>query len=273
MSKKFESRINRININNLIERNTKRSEGKDVPDTKVQQVIQQPFEVLNRYYPAAQILQNPTLVVARQLEMLNIFLGFEQANKYALLDPNGNCVGYVAEEESFASTILRQLFRTHRKFNAMIIDLEGQLILKIRRPFAWINSRIFISTSEEHLIGEVHQQWHLWRRRYNLFINRKQFARIDTGFLSWDFNIEDELGSILGSVNRNFSGIARELFTDTGKYVIRMDSRELTFDQRAVILAAAISIDFDYFSRHSGNGGFLPIPFIGGSDDADDEID
>ncbi|CAG8545426.1 14894_t:CDS:2 [Funneliformis mosseae] len=253
MSKKFESRINRININNLIERNTKRSEGKDVPDTKVQEVIQQPFEVLNRYYPAAQILQNPTLVVARQLEILNIFLGFEQANKYALLDPNGNCVGYVAEEESFASTILRQLFRTHRKFNAMIIDLEGQLILKIRRPFAWINSRIFISTSEEHLIGE--------------------FARIDTGFLSWDFNIEDELGSILGSVNRNFSGIARELFTDTGKYVIRMDSRELTFDQRAVILAAAISIDFDYFSRHSGNGGFLPIPFIGGSDDTDYEID
>jgi len=39
-------------------------------------------------------------------------------------------------------------------------------------------------------------------------------------------------------------------------------------DERAVILAAAVSIDFDYFSRHSGNGGFLhlPIPFIGEDD-------
>jgi len=167
------SRINRINANNFTERFSKKREQKDAPSeyTKMQpHVIQKSFEVLNRSHPMASILQNSALAVARQLEMLNVFLGFEQANKYAILDPNGNCVGYIAEEESFASTILRQLFRTHRRFNAMIMDLEGQLILKIRRPFAWINSRIFISTNEEYLIGEVHQQWHLWRRRYNLFI-------------------------------------------------------------------------------------------------------
>ncbi|KAG0044382.1 hypothetical protein BGZ83_010400, partial [Gryganskiella cystojenkinii] len=28
----------------------------------------------------------------------------------------------------------------------------------------------------------------------------------------------------------------------------------LTLDQRAIMLACAVSIDFDYFSRHSGNG-------------------
>jgi len=121
-------------------------------------------------------------------------------------------------------------------------------------------------------------------------ISRKQFARIDSGFLSWDFNIEDENNDILGSVNRNFRGFAREvfihiilslsklhttktyvyvrtielfkIFTDTGQYVIRMDSaqsilRGLSLDERAVILAAAISIDFDYFSRHSEHGGFV----------------
>ena len=31
--------------------------------------------------------------------------------------------------------------------------------------------------------------------------------------------------------------------------------RGLSLDERAVILAAAISIDFDYFSRHSEHGG------------------
>ncbi|RIA82653.1 Scramblase-domain-containing protein [Glomus cerebriforme] len=264
------SRINRINVNDFIERFSKKTEQND---SKIRpHVIQQSFEILNRYDLSVPILKNSALVVTRQLEMLNVFLGFEQANKYAILDPNGNCVGYIAEEESFTSTILRQLFRTHRKFNAMIMDLEGQLILKIRRPFAWINSRIFISTNNEQLIGEVHQQWHLWRRRYNLFINQKQFARIDAGFLSWDFNIENEHGDVLGSVNRNFSGFAREIFTDTGQYVIRMESaqnsfRNLSLDERAVILAAAVSIDFDYFSRLSEHGGFLhlPIPFI--SDD------
>ncbi|CAB4467186.1 unnamed protein product [Rhizophagus irregularis] len=272
------SRINRINANNYIEKLSRKREQKDASSeyNKIQpDIIQKSFGVLNYSHPAASILQNSALAVARQLEMLNVFLGFEQANKYAILDPNGNHVGYIVEEESFASTILRQLFRTHRKFNAMIMDLDGQLILKIRRPFAWINSRIFISTNDEYLIGEVHQQWHLWRRRYNLFINQKQFARIDAGFLSWDFNIEDELGDVLGSVNRNFSGFAREIFTDTGQYVIRMDSaqsssKHLSLDERAVILAAAVSIDFDYFSRHSGHGGFLHhFPFITGDENDD----
>jgi hypothetical protein len=37
------------------------------------------------------------------------------------------------------------------------------------------------------IIGEAQQEWHLWRRRYNLFLQRggnfEQFAGIDTGFL------------------------------------------------------------------------------------------
>ncbi|KAI5271553.1 hypothetical protein KEM52_005142, partial [Ascosphaera acerosa] len=38
----------------------------------------------------------------------------------------------------------------------------------------------------------------------------------------------------------------------------------MTLDQRAVALATAVAIDFDYFSRHSrasgGGGGILPFP-------------
>ena len=34
----------------------------------------------------------------------------------------------------------------------------------------------------------------------------------------------------------------------------------MTLDQRAVMLATAVSVDFDYFSRHSGRGGVLPMP-------------
>jgi len=56
----------------LIERLSKKVEQKNASSETP--VIQQPFEVLNRYHPAAQILQNSALVVARQLEMLNVFL-------------------------------------------------------------------------------------------------------------------------------------------------------------------------------------------------------
>lgn len=129
--------------------------------------------------------------------------------------------------------------------------------------------------------------------------------------LSWDFTLADLHGNLIGSINRNFRGFGREIFTDTGQYVIRLDAASpettniknsgavkrfpkkktesspasearmlasdsmldvaqiegqlaamaliqgrsvngLTLDQRAVMLATAVSIDFDYFSHASG---------------------
>ena len=107
-----------------------------------------------------------------------------------------------------------------------------------------------------------------------------QFAYVDEPFLSWDFSLRSANSRLIGSVNRDFVGFAREIFTDTGVYALRMDSAAskspqeldqsasvtgMTLDQRAVMLATAVSIDFDYFSRHSGSGGlgFFPMWFPG----------
>ncbi|KAI8341849.1 Scramblase-domain-containing protein [Chlamydoabsidia padenii] len=224
-------------------------------------------------YSGAPVLSQPALVVGRELEMMNIFLGYEQANKYKIMDPNGNSLGYIAEEEGFARSLSRQFLRTHRRMNATVMDNQGNVIFKIERPFSWINSRIFISTADDQVIGEVQQRWHLLRRKYDLFIGTTQFATIDTPFLGWDFDLKDENGLAIGNVSRNFVGFAREIFTDSGQYILRMDAMEdsygLTLDQRSVMLACAISIDFDFFSRHSshGGGGFFPMPFFGGGYD------
>lgn len=124
-----------------------------------------------------------------------------------------------------------------------------------------------------------------------------QFAYVDEPFLSWDFSLRSANSRLIGSVNRNWGGVGRELFTDTGVYALRMDAagfekvsplpgpsdgrtdiimREeedqgMTLDQRALMLAAAVSIDFDYFSRHSGAGGgmgWMPLWFTTGGGEA-----
>ncbi|KAF9319277.1 hypothetical protein BG003_009487 [Podila horticola] len=317
-------------------------QGIDVAATPVV-VPEDPFGVLQPYDTAAKVLSQPALIMTRQIEMMNVLVGFEQANKYAIVDPSGTPIGYIAEEDTtFVKAMSRQMLRTHRPFKASVLDLEGNEILKIHRPFAFINSRIMISTPDDRLIGEVQQEWHLIRRRYNLFtveqpdpteyedvvditttaiatekakgdaksLNRVQFAHIDGGFLALDFDMQDEQGQKMASVNRNFVGFARELFTDSGQYALRFDAAViqdllqqqgldatpttptnekelqqaqeiqankdekalaqlvdrggLTLDQRAIMLACAVSIDFDYFSRHSGNGGIMPLPMMMG---------
>jgi hypothetical protein len=170
------------------------------------------------------------------------------------------------------------------------------------------------------IVGEAQSQWAPLRRKYNLFTYHQspnpatdmgtqkfsldssdlsktqqmqlaqaskqgqgefnQFAYVDEPMLSWDFSLLTAENRLIGSVNRNFAGFAREIFTDTGVYALRMDSAGLghiqapdeansptgmTLDQRAVMLATAVSVDFDYFSRHSGSGGFgfMPLWFPG----------
>ncbi|KAF6767194.1 Scramblase [Kalmanozyma brasiliensis GHG001] len=286
------------------------------------------------FFGATRLLTQSALVVTREIEMMNIFLGFEQANKYSIHAPSGELVGYLAEEEQglLGGALQRQLLRTHRPFRATVMDTQGKPVLMIRRPFTWINSTAHIYAVREdypagygapqdkdlELIGEVQQRWHLYRRKYELFLKRRgeegesfvQFAGIDAPLLSWAFLMQDADGKLVGAIDRNFRGLGREIFTDTGQYVLRFDSvgetamtdarlaasaasdgpqnkqtgiaegmelveshgtRALTLDERTVALATAVSIDFDYFSRHSegmhGGGGMFPwmmMPGMGG---------
>ncbi|OQE40256.1 hypothetical protein PENCOP_c006G06318 [Penicillium coprophilum] len=317
-----------------------------------------PRGVLKETHPAISILANSGIVVQRELEMMNVLIGFEQANRYIIMDALGNHIGYMAEQDKgLANTMARQWLHTHRSFVTHVFDRNENEILRFNRPFSWINSRIHVydpleqtpnassaSTSlqsttpgsliepgtrssarisplglgQMRVIGEAQQQWAPLRRKYNLFTHHQspnpetdmgthnvspsdsglsraqqmelvrgsdqnkgqfnQFAYVDEPFLSWDFSLKSADNQLIGSVNRNFAGFAREIFTDTGVYAMRMDSAALgtgtstgnnslgmTLDQRAVMLATAVSIDFDYFSRQHGHGMFgFPIPFMGG---------
>ncbi|KAG8906854.1 hypothetical protein FRB99_005914 [Tulasnella sp. 403] len=248
------------------------------------------------------LLANDALVVTRQIEMMNIFMGFEVANRYAINDVNGNVVGYIAEEErGLFGTMARQLFRTHRAFRSVIMDVNGTPVLWIHRPFSWINSRLYVQrkvvdespapgAEELSLIkfGEARQQWHPWRRKYHLFLGRDgsqfhQFAEIDSGLFAWDFFLQNEMDVNLGSIRKGWTGVGRELFTDTSQYTIRFTPdpsapsaqetvnedgtvaapvyKPLSLEERALVLALSVGIDFDYFSRHSEGSGFT-LPFL-----------
>ena len=314
--------------------------------------------VLKADHPSTNILANSSIVVTRQLELMNVIGLYDQANKYTIMDPQGNHLGHIIEKDTMGSSLARQFTSTHRAVTAHVFDKYNREVLRIHRPFSYINSRIGVydpqeiaagatssstavqtefkgdeaqvsplNLSDMRIIGEAHQKWAPFRRKYDLFLARRgedpeiedaprltsgdlpisnskaltvsnpstnssstasfdQFAYVDEPFLSWDFSLKSSDHKLIGSVNRNFSGFGREIFTDTGVYALRMDAAGLspagesvsssnlptiydddekkmgmTLDQRAVMLATAICVDFDYFSRKSGNNGIMPLWF------------
>jgi Scramblase len=302
-------------------------------------VPEDPNSVLGSQHPAASLLTQSALVVTREMEMMNVLLGYEEANKYVIMDAQGNHMGFMAEEERGMGRVLaRQMLRTHRSFTTHIFDRQMKEILRFHRPFSYINSTIGVydplepdsqarssSTAVQtpeagslatsagqvmpqtsslalpdmRLIGEAKQVWAPLRRKYDLFLRRppetgdpslvfEQFALVDEPFLSWDFALRGPGGDMIGSVSRNFTNLGRELFTDAGVYALRMDAAveleetkasnprssvlgnasSMTLDQRAVMLATAVTIDYDYFSRERGGmfGGMpLWFPMGGGA--------
>ena len=95
-------------------------------------IPEDPNAVLKSDHPARNLLAESGIVVQRQIEMMNIFLGFEQANRYVILDPHGNHVGYMAEHDGgIAKTMGRQWFHTHRSFTTHVFDKHSREVLRV----------------------------------------------------------------------------------------------------------------------------------------------
>ncbi|KAF3952686.1 hypothetical protein CMV_021782 [Castanea mollissima] len=224
----------------------------------------------------ALLLARSNLLITRDIEWANLMLGFEQENRYAIVDvcfPQAP-VGFIREQSNL---LARQFLRTRRPFVAYITDGMGNELFKVRRPFWWITSSIYAEIDGKE-IGVVHRRWHLWRRIYDLYLGNKQFAVVENpGFWNWTFTLKDIDGKVLAEIDRDWRGFGFEIFTDAGQYVIRFGSsdpgsktgpatmiqelevaRPLTLSERAVAVALAISLDNDYFSRHGG----WALPFV-----------
>ena len=55
---------------------------------------------------------------------------------------------------------------------------------------------MYVENGSGDVLGEIQQRWHLWRRNYDLYLNKAQFARIEGNFLAWEFELKDEKGGI-----------------------------------------------------------------------------
>jgi hypothetical protein len=172
-------------------------------------IPEDPNGVLKETHPVMRLLDNSTLVIQRQLEMMNVLMGFEQANRYVIMDPQGNHIGYLAEQEhGVGNAIARQMLKTHRSFTTHVFDREEKEVLRFHRPFSWINSNIrvydavgkdgaiytrsnslqgtspgaivsqtsanisSIPLNDMRIIGSAEQEWAPLRRKYSMFLAR-----------------------------------------------------------------------------------------------------
>lgn len=64
------------------------------------------------------------------------------------------------EDQGILSALTRNILHTHRPLKSTVLDVHGNPILWIRRPFTFINSRIYVHAMGEKdspIVGETQQ--------------------------------------------------------------------------------------------------------------------
>jgi hypothetical protein len=188
---------------------------------------------------------------------IEIFLDWEQRNEYAINDSVGRGRGWVVEQgQGFAAAMKRSFLGSHRPLHLIVFGAAGSdrdVILELKRPFYWLFSNMEVVTPDGRKLGSVLRRWSFMRRTFDLAdATGRVFGRIVTPIFSiWKFPLFDPAGTQIAEISKNWAGLTQEWITDADKFTIRFMSQRLTTEERAVIFAAALTIDYDFFENNT----------------------
>jgi uncharacterized protein YxjI len=196
----------------------------------------------------------PRIFVKQHKEWAEILVRFETRNKYVMMDEAKNELGQVVERGGGLLHVLRRLvLQSHRPLEIDVLDRDGSVVLRLSRSFFWFFSELNILSGEGERLGSVHRRWALLSRRYELRDNLSVvFADIVSRFWRiWTFPVigRDRMGK--AEITKRWGGLLREYFTDADTFCVDFGDFDWGTEQRAVIFAAAIAIDFDFFENNN----------------------
>ncbi|XP_015784447.1 phospholipid scramblase 2-like [Tetranychus urticae] len=203
------------------------------------------------------LTQIDQLLVHQKVELLEAFIGFETKNKYHIKNSMGQKI-FNAIEDSDCCT--RACCGPVRPFNMKITDNEEQEVINIYRPlkcqlccFPCCLQSVQV-TASGIVCGYIEQTWSLCKPKFNVCDSSGETVlRIKGPFCTCSFwgDVEFQVLSRdrdtqVGRITKQWSGLARELFTDADHFGISFPM-DLNVNIKAVLLGACFLIDFMYF--------------------------
>lgn len=180
------------------------------------------------------------------------FLKLHEA--YDLFTADGKLIGTAVERASGAIKFLKLLLNKNMlPFTVEILGADQNLLLTIHRPFTIFRSVVSVHDAGGAKIGHFRQRLLSLGGAFDVHnAAGGAIAMLKGDWKGWNFKFTDNSGQEIGSVSRQWGGIAKELFTNADNYVVRIDRTRVT-DVRQVqlLLAAALCIDM-VLKEHEG---------------------
>jgi len=198
--------------------------------------------------------------VRQKKEWAEILVDFETKNQYQVLDEDQNEVGTISEVSSGLGGVLKRNFLgSHRSLDVRVHDVEGNPVLRLERGFFFLFSSLSVEAEGGAKLGQVERRFGLIYKKYDLLdAHGRRFARIKSPLWRlWTFPVRHSMGGGEASISKRWGGALREVFADADTFRVAVEGPGWSAEERWVLLAAAISIDFDFFENNQGSDGLL----------------
>jgi len=201
-----------------------------------------------------------TLFVKQKEDTLRIVTGWQTLNHYSIMDSEGQTLALLADrDQGFFSMVSRHFFRNRRSLIIDIFDPSGTPMAQLTRPFFWFFSDMYVyDSSGINFFGVVKRRFSFWLPEYDLCPPQGlPFGHLKCPFIGGatilgaiagnrNYEVYDPSGRKTGaSIMRVWNGLMR-IFSDEDTYCVEL-AGNWTPEQKLVILAAAVTIDFDSF--------------------------
>ncbi|GAB0100827.1 Phospholipid scramblase [Sergentomyia squamirostris] len=217
------------------------------------------------------LTQIDQLLVHQKVELLEAFTGFETNNKFTIKNSMGQKVYWAAEDNDCCT---RNCCGPIRPFDMKILDIYKNQVMHLYRPlrcqsccFPCCLQTMEVSSPPGNVIGTVEQDWSIFTPQFSLKDHTGETVlRIEGPFCTFsicgdvEFKVLTLDGQVVGKISKQWSGLARELFTDADHFGINFPM-DLDVRMKAVLLGACFLIDVMFFEKQANREGDRPGMF------------
>ncbi|KAL9648631.1 hypothetical protein ABK040_016263 [Willaertia magna] len=190
------------------------------------------------------------IAIHQRLEPLEYLIGIETNNMYDF-QLNNSTMGTAIE---YSGSLERAYIGNKRPFD-MYVYVNRQHVLTFERPFQFIGGSIRVFDPQgNRLVGVIKKKFDVTHRKFKIEdgAGRKLFTAKATKFLwmkkKYKLVTRTYPKHEIGGISKKFTGLLQTFYTDADKFVT-VFPESLTSDEKALLLATVILIDFSYHEK------------------------
>lgn len=187
------------------------------------------------------LLKTDRLIVNQKAKLI------ELTNEYGIFDETGTQIGTIRQE---GQTTLKKVARFVSSLDQFmthtygVYEADGTKVLELTRPRKFMKSKVEVKDGNGMPVGWILQENVVGKKRFALQgpAGEPLGAINAENLVSWDFQILDADGNRVGSVNKKWAGLGKEMFTSADNYVVEIDA-SVAGPLRQMAVASAASLD------------------------------